>query len=365
MNHIQKNKNTLPIIFSFLFVCFMIIICLWILKPFIIGFTWASMIVIATWPLLLKIQNILWGKRSLAVLFMMSLLILVFIIPIILLINSLIANSGLLIAWLSSHPLKMPELIWLKAVPIIGYKSYSYYNYLINSSGVALLSQIQPYIVHTTSFVFTQAEHFGLLMIHLGIMLIYSVLLYLNGEKMGSYVRNFAFKLADNEGEKIVLLAMQAIRAVALGVVVTACVQGVLGGIGLSISGIPFSTFLTVLMIISCLAQIGPLIILIPAIIWLYWIGDHHWGTILLIWSCIICALETLLRSVLIRQGADLPIILICTGVIGGLFSFGMLGLFIGPVVLAISYQFILSWIQSTPTLDYPLLNKAENSQKK
>ncbi|VFP83177.1 AI-2E family transporter YdiK [Candidatus Erwinia haradaeae] len=345
MNYCPNTKDTPTTVFSFLFICLMIIMCLWILKPFIIGFIWAGMVVIATWPLLLKIQNILWKQRSLAVLVMVLLLILVCIIPIILLIKSLIENSSLLITWLSSNHLHAPELLWLKTIPIIGCKFYLYYDHLIHSSGVTLLSQVQPYIIRTTRFVFTQAEHLGFFMIHLGVMLAFSILLYWHGEKMGNTIRQFAFRLASHDGDAIVRLAMHTIRAVALGVVVTACMQGLLGGIGLGIVGIPFSTILTVLIILSCLVQIGPLVILIPAIIWLYWTGDNNSGTLLLIWSGIVCTLETLLRSILISKGADLPMILILAGVIGGLLSFGMIGLFIGPVVLAVSYQFILAWI--------------------
>ncbi|VFP84339.1 Putative transport protein YdiK [Candidatus Erwinia haradaeae] len=365
MNYFHNTKDIPTIVFSFLFIWLMITMCLWILQPFIIGFTWAGMIVIATWPLLLTMEDALWKQRFLAVLVMVLLLILVFIIPIILLINSLIENSGLLITWLNSNNLHAPELLWLQTIPIIGYKCYSYYHHLINSSGVALLSQVQPYIVRTTRFFFTQAEHLGFFMIHLGVMLTFSILLYWHGEKIGKTIHQCAFKLASHDGKEVVLLAMQTIRAVALGVVVTACVQGLLGGIGLSISGIPFSTILTVFIIFSCLVQIGPLVILVPAIIWLYWAGDNTGGTVLLIWSGIVCTLETLLRSMLIKKGADLPIILILSGVIGGVLSFGMIGVFIGPVVLAVAYQFMLSWIKGIPLTSHPTMSSNGEKFKK
>lgn len=123
----------------------------------------------------------------------------------------------------------------------------------------------------------------------------------------------------------------------ALGVVVTALVQAVLGGVGLAISGVPYATLLTVVMILSCLVQLGPLPVLIPAIIWLYWTGDTTWGTVLLVWSAVVGTLDNVIRPVLIRMGADLPLLLILSGVIGGLIAFGMIGLFIGPVLLAVT----------------------------
>ncbi len=131
--------------------------------------------------------------------------------------------------------------------------------------------------------------------------------------------------------------------------VVTALVQAILGGIGLAISGVPYATLFTVVMILSCLIQLGPLPVLIPAIIWLYWSGDTTWGTVLLVWSCVVGTLDNVIRPVLIRMGADLPLVLILSGVIGGLIAFGMIGLFIGPVVLAVSWRLFDAWVKEVP----------------
>ena len=246
----------------------------------------------------------------------------------------------------------MPELHWLRSTPLVGRKLYSAYHNLVAGGGSALIAQIQPYIGRTTGFFFAQAGHFGRFMMHIGLMLLFSVLLYWRGEQVGHGIRHFAFRLASRRGDAAVLLAGQAIRAVALGVVVTALVQGVLGGIGLAISGIPYAAILTVLMILSCLVQLGPLIVLVPAIIWLYWSGDTTWGTVLLVWSCVVGTLDNVLRPMLIRMGADLPLILILSGVIGGLIAFGMIGLFIGPVVLAVSYRLVSVWVHEAPAPD-------------
>lgn len=135
----------------------------------------------------------------------------------------------------------------------------------------------------------------------------------------------------------------------ALGVVVTALVQAVLGGVGLAISGVPYATLLTVVMILSCLVQLGPLPVLIPAIIWLYWTGDTTRGTVLLVWSAVVGTLDNVIRPVLIRMGADLPLLLILSGVIGGLIAFGMIGLFIGPVLLAVTRRLFSAWVHEVP----------------
>lgn len=337
------------IVFSLLFIILMILACFWIVQPFVLGFSWASMVVIATWPVMIRLQRLLWGRRSLAVIAMTLLLILLFILPVALLVSSLIENIGPVIAWVSSGHIKLPDLDWLKGIPFVGKKLNLAYHTMIQGGSSALMAKVQPYIGRTSVFLFAQVGQFGRVMLHLGLMLLFSVLLYWRGEQVAHGIRHFAFRLASRRGDAAVLLASQAIRAVALGVVVTALVQGVLGGIGLAISGIPYATVLTVLMILSCLVQLGPLVVLVPAIIWLYWNGDTSWGTVLLVWSCVVGTLDNVLRPMLIRMGADLPIILVLSGVIGGLVAFGMIGLFIGPVVLAVSYRLVSVWVHEAP----------------
>jgi len=334
---------------SVLFLSVMIIACLWIVRPFILGFAWAGTVVIATWPLMIRLQRMLWGRRFLAVLVMMVLLILLFIIPIALLVNSLVDNSGPVIDWIAKGHSVMPDLDWLNSIPLVGDKLYAGWHNLLESGGSAIMAKVRPYIGSTTTWFIGQAAHVGQLVIHCVLMLLFSALLYWRGEKVAFGIRHFAIRLAASRGDAAVLLAGQAIRAVALGVVVTALAQAILGGIGLAISGVPYATVLTVVMMLSCLVQLGPLVVLVPSIIWLYWTGDTTWGTVLLVWSCVVGLMDNVIRPVLIRMGADLPMVLILSGVIGGLIAFGMIGLFIGPVLLAVSWRLFSVWVQEAP----------------
>lgn len=343
-----RYQYDLPrIIFSILFIVTMIIASVWVIQPFILSLAWAAMMVIATWPLLIKLQKLLWGKRSLAVMVMTLLLILLFILPISLIIGSLVDNSGQIIAWASTlgKP-RIPELIWLQSLPMFGDKVYNSYHSLVNTGGsAALLKKMQPYFGQTASWFVAQVAHVSRLLLHCTMMLLFSVMLYVRGEKIALDIRHFAVRLCAERGDAAVLLGGQAIRAVALGVVVTALLQSVLGGIGLALSGIPAATWLAVLIFICCVAQLGPLLVLVPAITWLYWSGDATLATALVVWSCVVAMLDNVLRPMLIRIGANLPTLLILLGVIGGLLSFGLIGLFIGPVVLAVSYRLLTAWM--------------------
>ena len=172
-----------------------------------------------------------------------------------------------------------------------------------------------------------------------------AAVLYANGERAAAMVLRFGRRLAADRGEMAARLAGQAIRSVALGVVVTAVAQSVVGGIGLAVVGVPFATLLTALMFVLCLAQLGPGLVLIPAIGWMYYSGDKLWATVLLIISIVALTMDNFLRPLLIRRGANLSLLLILAGVIGGLITIGVLGIFIGPTVLAVSYTLLNAWI--------------------
>jgi predicted PurR-regulated permease PerM len=349
MTTLYRPRDIPQILLSVLFLSLMIVACIWIVQPFILGFAWAATIVIATWPVLIKLQRLLFGRRSLAVLVMTLLLFLLFVIPVALLVNSLVDGSTPLIHAISSGSISLPDLGWLKSIPLVGAKLYAGWHSLLDMGGTAIMAKVRPYIGTTTTWFVGQAAHIGRFMVHCALMLLFSALLYWQGEKVAYGVRYFATRLAAKRGDAAVLLAGQAIRAVALGVVVTALVQAVLGGIGLAISGVPYATLLTVVMLFSCLIQLGPLVVLVPSIIWLYWTGDTTWGTVLLVWSCVVGTMDNFIRPILIRMGADLPMVLILTGVIGGLIAFGMIGLFIGPVLLAVSWRLFDAWVREVP----------------
>ena len=118
MVNVRQPRDVAQILLSVLFLAIMIVACLWIVQPFILGFAWAGTVVIATWPVLLRLQKIMFGRRSLAVLVMTLLLVMVFIIPIALLVNSIVDGSGPLIKAISSGDMTLPDLAWLNTIPV-------------------------------------------------------------------------------------------------------------------------------------------------------------------------------------------------------------------------------------------------------
>ena len=131
----------------------------------------------------------------------------------------------------------------------------------------------------------------------------------------------------------------------ALGVVVTALVQAAVSGVGLLLAGVPFAPTLAAITFIFCIAQIGPAPVMIPVVIWMFTGPSAFWASILLLFTVIAMTLDNVLRPILIRKDADLPLLLILAGVIGGLLAFGLIGLFIGPTILAVAYTLLQEWI--------------------
>ena len=115
------------------------------------------------------------------------------------------------------------------------------------------------------------------------------------------------------------------------------------------LASIPAAGLLAAGALLCCLAQIGPGLVMLPAVIWKFYTGDALWGSVLLVFMIVAGTIDNFIRPILIRKGADLPLLLIIAGVIGGMLSFGIMGIFIGPVILAVTYVLLRQWVEERP----------------
>lgn len=319
----------------------------WTLLPFLGGMVWAITIVVATWPILLWVQHHVGDRRSVAAVLMTLLVAAAFILPV------LVAIAALLGA--AEHtPAIMREFLarglgpppqWLSDVPVVGGKLASRWQTLSAAGPEALAESLRPYARSAASWAMAATGGVGMMIVHALLTIVLVAILYLRGETAARGALALAYRMGRERGEEALLLAGRAVRSVALGVVVTAVVQSVLAGLGLWLSGIPYPGVLTAIALILGIAQLGPLPILMPAVIWLYWSGAAGWATALAVWSVPVIALDNVLRPLLIRRGVQLPMLLIISGVIGGLIGFGVVGLFVGPVTLAATYTLAKAWV--------------------
>jgi predicted PurR-regulated permease PerM len=319
-----------------------------ILKPFILAFVWAVTIVVATWPLMLRLQAWLGGKRGFAVAVMTLGLLLLLIVPFTLAIVTLLDNAEMIKGWVESLRANglPPPPGWVSGLPLAGPKLSASWRELASGGPEGLSAQLVPYARKIVTWFVDQAGSVGMMIVQFLLTVIISAILYSGGESAAVAVRSFVRRIAGQQGDDVTVLAARAIRGVALGVGVTALIQSALGGIGLAVAGIPAAMVLTAVMFILCIAQLGPALIVFPAVAWLFWSDQTLWGSILLVWSLFVVSLDNFLRPILIKKGADLPLLLIFAGVIGGLVAFGIIGLFIGPVVLAVTHSLLGAWVK-------------------
>jgi predicted PurR-regulated permease PerM len=316
----------------------------WVLHPFLGAIIWAVMIVVATWPPMLKVERMAGGRRWAAVTVMSLALLLVLVVPLSAAIGTVVGHSDDILGWvkgLRAYDIPPPPA-WLEGLPLAGPRLASTWR----EAAAQGIEVITPYASDVTRWFVAQLGNFGALFLQLLLTIIASAVLYAYGEDAADWALRFGSRLGGERGAAAVRLSGQAIRSVARGVVVTAVVQALIGGIGLWIAGVPFAAFLTALMFLLAIAQIGAVPVLVCAVIWLYWSGAVGAGTFLLVVTVVAGALDNILRPLLIKQGAaELPLLLIFVGVIGGLISFGLIGIFIGPLVLAVTHTLLRAWL--------------------
>lgn len=330
-----------------LFIGGLIAASFWILRPFIGPAIWATTIVVATWPLMLQLQAKLWRRRLPAVVVMSLGLLLLIVVPVTLAIATLLHNvDDIVETFKRLANLRMPTPPeWMASLPFVGSKIRVFWEEAAAAGAEGVWSKLMPYAGQVTRWLVSQVGGMGFLVAQGLLIVALAALMYARGELAAAALVRLGRRLGGARGEDTVLLAGQAIRGVALGVGVTALVQSVLGGVGLAVSEVPFAGLLTLLMFLLCLAQLGPVLVLAPAVVWLFYSGETAWGTFLLVLTVVVSTLDNFLRPALIRLGADLPLLLIFAGVIGGLLAFGLVGVFVGPVVLAVAYTLLQAWV--------------------
>lgn len=320
----------------------------WIARPFLGPLIWAAMVVVATWPLLLRLQGWLGGRRGLAVAVMTLLLFLLFVLPLVGAIVTIVDNADRLADWARlaaawRPPEQLPEV--LRTLPLVGAALEGAWAQLRALGLQELLPRLSPYAGDLTRWFVAEVGGIGVLLLQFLLTVAIAAVMYAHADEAALLARRIGRRLAGTRGVAVVQLAGDAIRGVALGVGVTAVVQSVLSGVGLAIAGVPFAGLLTALVFMLCIAQVGPVPVLVPAALWAFWHGDTGWGVFLLVLTAVVATLDNVLRPVLIRMGADLPLLLIFAGVIGGLFAFGLVGIFVGPVVLAVAWTLLEAWL--------------------
>ena len=293
---------------AYLLIVALIASTVWILRPFLGAIIWAAMIVVATWPMMRRLQAWLWGSRKLAVAAMTAVWLLVLVLPLSLATGTIVSNAGEIVEWAASGAV----VHHAATARVAGHAAR---RRDAGRGGCGRRSRPVPWATsrrrrrHTpprrSPWMAGTLRSLGGLLVQFLLTLAIAAVMYAKGESAADGLLRFGRHLAGEPGDRVVRLAAQAIRGVALGVVVTAMVQAALASVGLAIAGVPFAALLAVVTFVFCIAQLGPALVLFPSVAWLYWQGATGTATALLLWTLVVVALDNVLRPILMTRGRE------------------------------------------------------------
>jgi predicted PurR-regulated permease PerM len=327
--------------------------CLEIVRPFMLPLIWGAIIAIASYPGFVRLERRLGGHTRLAAILWTIVGLILVLGPIGTLAGVLVENVHSLATKLRAEGLHVPAPPDAVATwPLVGEPAHRFWALASTNLGAAL-AQIQTQIRAFSVLLLAAIASAGLGMLQFVIAVIIAGLLLPQAEGGARAAHAVATRLAGERGPGLVTLAEATIRSVARGVLGTAMIQALLAGAGLVAAGVPAAGLLAFVCLILCTVQIGPGIVLVPAMIYLFWHGETMTAILFTAWSIPVMVLDNVLKPYLMRRGVQLPTVIILVGVIGGLLAYGMIGVFLGPVIIALGYELLRAWVrgdQAIPT---------------
>jgi predicted PurR-regulated permease PerM len=331
--------------------------CVLVLRPFFTAVCFALILAAATWPAFGRLRALLGGRKTLAALLMVTLATLVFVSPPALVAASLdynVAGTVRLVRDLSQHGLPPPPA-WVAEIDAIGPQIYARWQ-VLTAGGPEATERIHAFVVWVSHELIDAGLTLGNAVVQLILAVLTAFFLYRDGDAVRRGLIAAGRRIAGEQAPHLLRVAYATINGVVYGVLGTALVQALLILIGLWVTGIPGALLLGLVLFLLALIPFGPVLVWGPAAVWLYLEGHLGWAIFVAIWS-IAAGLVTdnVLRPYLISRGSDLPLILILFGVVGGAVTFGALGLFLGPTLLAVGYELIRAWNAVEPPDDRQL----------
>jgi predicted PurR-regulated permease PerM len=319
--------------------------CLTVLRPFIVAIVWAAILVVATWPLYQRVERWTSGRRSLAAALMTTGLAAALLLPLIVLGAKLTDNvvqftDTVRSAMATGLP---PPPASLREIPLVG--SWLEASWLTASRDAdSFRAMIQDYVGPLRAWLLGRGADLLQGMLQLSLSLITSFFFFRDGPAIRRTADAIIGRISGGPPRRFSETAGSTISGVVYGVLGTALAQAVLAALGYWVAGVPGALFLGFLSFFLSLIPAGLAAIWLPVAVWLMAQGESEWAVFVAIWGFLVGTLDNFLRPYLIRHGSDLPFLLVLLGVIGGAVSFGLVGIFLGPTLLALAYGLLQEW---------------------
>lgn len=321
--------------------------CFEIVRPFLVPLIWGVIIGIAAFPGYRRLSNALKGRTGSAAVIFVVLALTVLLIPVYLLSQSVVDGAQVLVRDLGEGPLRVPPPpSWVQGLPLVGdgfHRSWSQASVNLESALGRFLPQIQAALRWLVGA--AAGAGFGILQFVFAIGIAGVLLAHAERGKHGALA--LGRRLAGDSGVEFVQLSEATVRSVTRGILGVALIQATLAGLGWLVVGIPAAGLWALVALILSTVQIGILPITIPALVYVYSVADPLTFALFLVWSLFVGTIDNILKPLLLGRGVKVPMLVIFVGAIGGFLSSGIIGLFVGSVVLVLGYQLLLAWLGS------------------
>jgi predicted PurR-regulated permease PerM len=333
--------------------------CIAVLYPFFSALLWAGILVFTTWPVHEWLRTHLRFGRRVTALVMVSLTAVILVLPI-----ALAAPSGgddvaqlrhAVEAWLRAGLPSSPD--WLRDVPLVGPSLADLWDHWAADIG-ALLEALRPFlgIILEGGLSVVLGIANGVVMFLLALFVAF--FFYVYGEPIAVRLQLLLRRVAGDQADRLAEVTGATVRGVVYGIVGTAVVQGILTAFGLWLSGVPRPLLLGAVAGMLSVLPIGAPVVWIPAALWLMGTGHVAWGIFLAVYGGVaVSGADSVIRPWFIARGAHLPFMLTILGVLGGALAFGLLGIFLGPVLLGVGYTLMNEWVKDDVPASMPPLD--------
>ena len=316
-----------------------------VLRPFVAAILWAFVIALATWPAFDQLLHLLRGRRTLAAALMLVALTLVLVVPLGLAGFGLSRSVPVVVEWgrtLLADPPAPPA--WVLETPIVDDTLGAAWQE-IAAEDFTLGSTLEPYAGRISRFLLNVATGIGSGLFQLGISLLIAFFLYRDGDFIAAEVRSLFERIAGSRAERLLREAHGTMTGVLYGFLGTAILQGLLTAVGLWLVGMPAPFFLGALAAIASPIPWGVGLVIWPSAIWLVAEGHYAAGIFIAVWGVApVGIVDNVVRPLFVTRSSKLPFVLVLMGLIGGAMFAGVVGLFLGPVILAVAYALVREW---------------------
>lgn len=329
-------------------VVFIFIGCFMILRPFLTAILWAGVLTFSTWPAYVRVKALVRGRRTLAASIMTVLIAFLVLAPFVIVAAGLADNSVTLVTAVRGvidSGLPDPPA-WLSRLPLVGASLDEYWRGFAHDGG-ALVEEARRMLptLRRVSLVVGEALGFGL--VQLGLSVFLAFFLYREGELVAQQLRGAGSRLVGERAQRLFEVAGGTVNSVVYGIIGTALAQGLLAGIGLAVAGVPAAPLLGLATFFLSIVPVGPPLIWGSAAAWLLWNDSVGWAIFMAVWGFfVISGVDNIVKPWLISRGSRLPFATVLLGVAGGALTFGFIGVFIGPTLLAVGTRMLMEWTE-------------------